>query len=68
LTLAHALENSQACAKPYLDQKKDDTDGSSFGIEAHVFDSRKSLNFGAGAGIQLTGGKLKVYILQCLFW
>eukprot|EP00979_Chaetoceros_neogracilis_P008545 scaffold1904_cov280-Chaetoceros_neogracile.AAC.7 len=42
LSLAHALQNSKDSAK--------------CNIEAHVFDSRKSFNFGAGAGIQLTGG------------
>lgn len=42
LTLAHALENSHQ--------------SESCRIESHIFDSRKSLDFNAGAGIQLTGG------------
>ena len=42
LTLAHALENSHQSV--------------SCRIESHVFDSRKSLDFNSGAGIQLTGG------------
>ncbi len=60
LSLAHALENSENCARPYLDKisvSGDDVDPSSnFGIEAHVFDARESLNYRAGAGVQLTGG------------
>ena len=62
LSLAHALENSKTCAKPYLERvgllEGDEEAGDSlFGIETHVFDSRPSLNFQAGAGVQLNGGK-----------
>lgn len=42
LSLAHALQNSDRASQ--------------CDIEAHVFDARQSLNFDAGAGIQLTGG------------
>ena len=41
LSLAHALENS-------FERKES--------IEAHLFDSRPSFNFQAGAGVQLNGG------------
>ena len=65
LSLAHALENSSSCAKSFTDELKrcsSSTDaglisGSNFGVEAQIFDGRPSLNFGAGAGIQLTGGE-----------
>ena len=64
LSLAHALENSESCAKPYLDalsqvnSSDNDRDGddddtsctSSFGIETCIFDSRSSLNSVTGAG------------------
>ncbi len=62
LSLAHALENSESCAKPYLQQVQAQgvggsvTNGDGYGIETHVFDSRPSLNFQAGAGVQLNGG------------
>lgn len=65
LSLAHALENSSTCAKSFIDELNKCSSstttepiiaGSQFGVEAHVFDGRPSLNFGAGAGIQLTGG------------
>jgi len=64
LSLAHALENSSSCAKSFTDElnKYSSTaaapviPGSQFGVETHIFDGRPSLNFGAGAGIQLTGG------------
>jgi len=65
LSLAHALENSSSCAKSFTDElsKRSSStaanpvvSGSQFGVEAHIFDGRPSLNFGAGAGIQLTGG------------
>lgn len=48
LTLAHALENSSP--------QSASVSASTFRIESHVFDSRKSLQFESGAGIQLTGG------------
>lgn len=66
LSLAHALENSSSCAKSFTDELNKCSSsttaevvmsGSQFGVEAHIFDGRPSLNFGAGAGIQLTGGK-----------
>ena len=65
LSLAHALENSESCAKPYLDalslskmkireSDRDDSinsrDFSSFGIETCIFDSRSSLDSATGAG------------------
>jgi hypothetical protein len=58
LSLAHALENSQSCAKPYLDalssssSRKSEVSSSPspFGIETFIFDSRSSLNFETGAG------------------
>jgi len=57
LSLAHALENSEECAKPYLKQaQRSDNSKSAFGVETHLFDSRPSINFLSGAGIQLTGG------------
>jgi len=62
LSLAHALENSSSCAKTFTDElnrytpSKESTSDSPFGVETHIYDSRPSLNFGAGAGIQLTGG------------
>ena len=56
LSLAHALENSPSCAQSYVDA----SGSSSPGIETHIFDSREKLNYGAGAGIQLTGGKYYV--------
>lgn len=59
LSLAHALVNSKECSKTYSEALGDDT----FNLEAHIFDSRPSLNYGAGAGIQLTGGKSKSCVL-----
>jgi len=65
LSLAHALENSSSCAKSFTDELNKCSSSttaeavisrSQFGVEAHIFDGRPSLNFGAGAGIQLTGG------------
>jgi len=56
LSMAHALENSPSLAKPCVDKGLHQTGDSSFGIQVHLFDSRSSLNFKAGAGIQLTGG------------
>ncbi len=62
LSLAHALENSESCAMSYLQQVQAQEVGGSisnthaYGIETHVFDSRPSLNFQTGAGVQLTGG------------
>ena len=57
LSLAHALENSKACARPYSSIKNDKDDiSSNFGVEAHIFESRESMNYNAGAGLQLTGG------------
>mmetsp|Transcript_8082 Transcript_8082/g.11747 ORF Transcript_8082/g.11747 Transcript_8082/m.11747 type:complete len:536 (-) Transcript_8082:86-1693(-) len=50
LSLAHALENS-----PSLRQTKDGL-SSSPPIQATIYDSRSSLNFQAGAGVQLNGG------------
>lgn len=69
LSLAHALENSEACAKPFIDAKgalneKSDEGSGKFGIEAHVFDSRESLNYKAGAGLQLTGGRLYLMLMH----
>ena len=52
LSLAHSLENSEECSKVYTDAASKDA----VNLEAHIFDSRPSLNYGAGAGIQLTGG------------
>ena len=60
LSLAHALVNSKECSKTFSEALGDGT----FNLEAHLFDSRPSLNYGAGAGIQLTGGKLKSYFLS----
>lgn len=56
LSIAHALENSPSCAQPCIEKGLSQTDNSSFGIQVHLFDARPSLNFKAGAGIQLTGG------------
>jgi len=65
LSLAHALENSSSCAKSFTDELSKNPSStpvdsiissSQFGVEAHIFDRRPSLNFGAGAGVQLTGG------------
>ena len=63
LSLAHALENSENCAKAYTDALENanpsiSVSKSSFGVQTRIYDSRPSLNFGAGAGIQLTGGKI----------
>jgi hypothetical protein len=63
LSLAHALENSDSCAKPYLDalSTKGDTKAAStsapaYGVETCIYDARSSLNFEAGAGVQINGG------------
>lgn len=56
LSIAHALENSPSCAKPCIENGLRQSDETNFGIQVHLFDSRSSLNFEAGAGIQLTGG------------
>lgn len=56
LSLAHAFENSSVCAQPCIEKGLIESNASSFGIQVHLFDSRSSLNFNAGAGIQLTGG------------
>lgn len=49
LTLAHALENSVAREQSGVTPSK---------IQSWLFDSRPSLDFQAGAGVQLNGGEL----------
>lgn len=63
LSLAHALENSKTCAQPIVDSWVQFESAptnvaitSLYGVETSIFDSRPSLNFQAGAGVQLTGG------------
>lgn len=69
LSLAHALENSETCAQPYLDaleyintspfsssSTNTRTTPPKYGIESTIFDSRPSFNFEAGAGVQINGG------------
>ena len=57
LSLTHALVNSKECSKTYSEA----LGGGTLNLEAHLFDSRPSLNYAAGAGIQLTGGKRKCF-------
>jgi hypothetical protein len=45
LSLAHALKNSPSLS-----------DGSQASLEVSIFDSRKSLDYTAGSGVQLNGG------------